>query len=169
MTQKRVKCKVKSILVVIILIYSGLLITIPLNSRLKTGEAASIWTQTSDKDFDNGTLNNITLEGNGDNTELKIDLSGLYYWDKKIPVGSSKPAQRYSHAMASIYGTDNVILFGGRVGTGYTNHTWIYDLSDNTWIDKTPTNPSPNNYPSIRSPTNISYCINSHSRSQTCC
>ena len=30
-----------------------------------TVEADSAWTQTSDKDFNNGTLNNITIEGNG--------------------------------------------------------------------------------------------------------
>ena len=42
-----------------------------------TVEADSVWTQTSDKDFNNGTLNNITIEGNGAEAELKIDLSEL--------------------------------------------------------------------------------------------
>jgi hypothetical protein len=51
-------------------------------------------------------------------------------WTKKFP--QFKPSARNSHSMASIYGTDKVLLFGGTNG-GYYDDTWIYDLSMNNW------------------------------------
>jgi hypothetical protein len=40
----------------------------------------------------------------------------------------------------SYVGGDQVILFGGDSGTGVLNDTWLYDLSDNTWTQKNPSN-----------------------------
>jgi len=81
------------------------------NANLQTVEAASSWEQTSDKDFNNGTLENTTIEGDGETAKLQIDLSELNEWTMKLPM--NQPEVRYYHAIASIYGTDKVVLFGG--------------------------------------------------------
>jgi beta propeller repeat protein len=52
-------------------------------------------------------------------------------WEIKYP--ATKPGKRTRHSMASIYGDDKVVLFGGKKdGTVYSD-TWVYDLSENTW------------------------------------
>ncbi len=44
------------------------------------------------------------------------------------------PSARQAHAMATIDGTDKILLFGGNgPASGYLDETWVYDLSDNTW------------------------------------
>ena len=52
-------------------------------------------------------------------------------WEEVTPVSS--PSPRIVHAMA--YDTDNrqVILFGGRDASGFTNDTWSYNAIDRTW------------------------------------
>jgi N-acetylneuraminic acid mutarotase len=59
-------------------------------------------------------------------------------WTLKTP--ATKPSVRINHAMASI-GGDQFLLFGGYVGGSSNNddETWVYDLSDNTWTQKSPT------------------------------
>ena len=53
-----------------------------------------------------------------------------------------KPSARSEHAMATIYGDDKVVLFGGD-GGGLDDETWVYDLSENVWTNmKTATKPS---------------------------
>jgi N-acetylneuraminic acid mutarotase len=52
-------------------------------------------------------------------------------WTEKTPAQS--PLRRMGHAMASIYGDDKVVMFGGE--DQFTD-TWTYDLSDNTWLGK---------------------------------
>ncbi len=59
-------------------------------------------------------------------------------WAQMNPVGGVKPSARAGHAMANIVG-DQVLLFGGWYGT-YDGETWMYDLSANTWVQKSPTN-----------------------------
>jgi hypothetical protein len=57
-------------------------------------------------------------------------------WTQQYPV--SKPSARYQHAMAYI-GGDQVLLFGGyKSGSDHDDETWMYDLSDNTWIQQIP-------------------------------
>jgi len=59
----------------------------------------------------------------------------LKSWSNVTPVQS--PRAREKHAMASIWGTDKVLLFGSRnVG----NDTWVFDYSQNTWNNQTPSN-----------------------------
>ncbi len=64
-------------------------------------------------------------------------------WTKKSP--APEPEARLGHAMAPVYGTDNVVLFGGEdFEWDNVNDTWVYDLSLNTWTQKTPsTAPDP--------------------------
>jgi hypothetical protein len=35
-------------------------------------------------------------------------------------------------------GGDQVLLFGGNTASGMNNETWVYDLSANTWTQKSP-------------------------------
>ena len=69
------------------------------------------------------------------------DLSNNTWIDKMPP---NSPEGRFSHAMASVWGTDKVVLFGGYASRTfpdcYLNETWVYDLSENSWTQKTPTN-----------------------------
>ncbi|WP_455393143.1 Kelch repeat-containing protein [[Eubacterium] cellulosolvens] len=128
-------------IIIIILLFSGLFYSFILNPQVPTVEAHSEWNQTSDKEFDNGTSDNLTIVGKDANAELQIDLSDLQPWIDKKPV--IKPLNRYGHAMAAIDGTDKVVLFGGYTNSGgffRLNDTWIYDYSDNTWTQKSPSN-----------------------------
>jgi len=64
-------------------------------------------------------------------------------WTQKYP--TSMPPPKGAYGMSYI-GDDQVILFSGAMDTdslGYAisdNETWIYDVSDNTWIKKSPSN-----------------------------
>ena len=61
---------------------------------------------------------------------------------------ASKPAARYFHAMAYM-GDDKVLLIGGSSGLypgDYKNDTWIFDISDNTWVQKYPTSSPPGRF-----------------------
>ena len=70
----------------------------------------------------------------GNNAELQLDLFGVNEWVLKKP--SAKPTPRSGHAMAPIFGTDKVLLFGGNDSKA-NRETWIYDLSDDSWTNKT--------------------------------
>ncbi len=106
--------------------------------------AISIWTQTSDSDFNNGTCDNISILNIGKLAELRLESQILNRWDEKSP--TNKPSTRSDMGIASIWGTDKVLLFGGRGSSPqYKNKTWIYNLNNNTWIEK-----KPKNFPSAR-------------------
>ncbi len=58
-------------------------------------------------------------------------------WEIKNPVGGTKPTTRYNIGMAYI-GDNKVFLFGGRDSSSADlDDTWVYDLSANTWAEKT--------------------------------
>ncbi len=57
-------------------------------------------------------------------------------WTNMAP--STSPGARYAHAMSVIYSEDKILLFGGIDSWGYDAETWIYDLSDNIWVNKNP-------------------------------
>ena len=66
-------------------------------------------------------------------------------WMQQSP--SSKPSGRDKMAMAGL-GGDQVLLFGGSDASGYSDETWVYDLSDDTWTQKFPDpKPSARSYP----------------------
>lgn len=60
-------------------------------------------------------------------------------WVDMDPSGAV-PDKRRELEMAAILGTDNALLFGGQVGSSYDDETWIYDLSNNEWTLKNPSN-----------------------------
>ena len=131
MIRIKLENKFKSIIITVLLILSGILITINSNLNTQIAICESTWTQTSDRDFDNGTFNNTTIVGIGIDAELRINISGLEHWTRKIP--TNNPSVRVDHAMASIYGTKKVLMFGGR-----GDQTWVYDLDNDTWINMNP-------------------------------
>jgi hypothetical protein len=51
----------------------------------------------------------------------------------------TRPSPRKGHEMATFYGTDEILLFGGNEsGIAVVDDTWVYDLSVNNWTDKNP-------------------------------
>jgi hypothetical protein len=130
--------KLNSLISVSLLITTILFTCFLLNQSVDMAnvKAASTWTQTTDLDFNKGELNNVSIEGQGINGELKLELYGE--WINKSP--QNNPEGRASHAMTPIYGTDKVLLFGGANYVGYLNDTWIFDYSDNNWTNKKPLN-----------------------------
>ncbi|MCK5560701.1 MAG: hypothetical protein KAJ51_08920, partial [Thermoplasmata archaeon] len=149
MIRKRIKQKTGPLLAVIIFICSTLFSSILFIPQLTTVQAGSTWTQTSDKDFHNGTFENITMVGIGDDTELTI-IKNQHTWTKRTHTYG--PSFRRYSQLATIYGTDKIMLFGGDgdyIPPSHTNNmrydTWVYDLSDNNWSEK-----SPGNYPPPR-------------------
>ena len=122
------------------IVSTGLFLVILSDHQSSMVPAVSTWTQTSDRNFKNGTLHNLTLIGSGSSAGLEIDLSEFHDWTNMNTTGG--PDYKYYHTMTPIYGTDKVLLFGGQgnPGTKYYDETWIYDLSDNTWTIKYPKN-----------------------------
>ncbi len=66
-------------------------------------------------------------------------ISAADDWTQKSP--DPKPSARNNFGMAYV-GGDNVLLFGGYDGTN-SAQTWSYDLSSNTWTNKSPSTPYP--------------------------
>ena len=62
-------------------------------------------------------------------------------WTNKNP-GGSTPSPRWGHDMAWI-SDDQVLLFGGYDSDGYKGDTWVYDLGDNEWTNKSPGGSTP--------------------------
>jgi hypothetical protein len=96
----------------------------------------------------------VLLFGGWDGSNYKddtwvYDLSENKWTNKETEAGGwvsgvSKPSARCNHAMAYI-GGDRVLLFGG--GLPLNNETWVYDLSENTWTQKSPSSkPSPRDH-----------------------
>jgi len=99
-------------------------------------QASSNWTLKTDSDFENGTLENLSVIGFGNNAKLMIPFTSNWY---KIN-SEDNPEKRCVHGSSMIYGTDNVLVYGGYGDKGGFDDTWIYDLSDNKWIEKSPKN-----------------------------
>ena len=127
---KNIIQKSGSLLIILILVCFGFLFIIPINLEFETAIATSSWVQTLKTDFKNGTLNNLTILGTGEDAELRIDLSEQQLWTNMTP--TNKPGPRYFHDMTSIYGDDKVLLFGG-LDPREKDETWVYDLSNNAW------------------------------------
>jgi parallel beta-helix repeat protein len=63
-------------------------------------------------------------------------LGGSPTWTDRTPstIPSNYPSARENHAMATIWGTDKVILYGGIDGSSkLLDDTWVYDVSDKSW------------------------------------
>jgi len=56
----------------------------------------------------------------------------------KIDTFNKPPISEFDNAMAYVWGTDNIVLFGGQKGGYYYDETWVFDYSDKSWTKKTP-------------------------------
>lgn len=103
--------------------------------------ATSAWTATTDRDFSNGTLSSLNLTGSGLAALLTLASEGNWSC-----INASGPGARNGHGLAAMYNDDKFVLFGG-YSNKYHNDTWVFDLSDGCWTQKSPKNsPSPRAY-----------------------
>ncbi|MEW5760672.1 MAG: kelch repeat-containing protein [Candidatus Thermoplasmatota archaeon] len=114
---------------------------LPEKVKIPIVEAGSSWTQSTDEDFNGGTKVNITITGIG--VDAQIELAKIDgEWKEKNQ--ANKPSPRSGITMATIYNDDKVVLFAGYNGVcGYLDDTWVYDLSDEKWEEKSPANRPP--------------------------
>ena len=145
MIDEATRNKLESILLTLILVCSGLLIIMPFLPEPNL-VSASTWTQTTDTQFYAGSFENIMVNGTGASAKLEVVPMGESQWINKTSGLTRSPSGRWAFDMASIFGTDKILLFGGWDGSKNLNDTWIYDLSENSWTEKTHSNK-----PSIRS------------------
>ena len=125
-----------SIFIMLILITTGYLgiILIKDQDDFFCAKAQSCYIQSSELDFSNGTRQNVVIVGSGDDAELR--LQKVFIWIQMYP--KQAPSIRRGHGMAYINGTDKLVLFGGADYSKILTDTWIYDLSDNEWLKKSP-------------------------------
>lgn len=108
------------------------LASLPLPDASRSSSAASTLIESAATDFGNGTMENLTiLDG-----RAQLELMGTAVW-RQLQPGSS-PEARILHSMATVPGTDKVLLFGGSGAGGYLNDTWLFDLSDCCWTRLAP-------------------------------
>ncbi|MEK6916926.1 MAG: kelch repeat-containing protein, partial [Nanoarchaeota archaeon] len=72
----------------------------------------------------------------GYNDETWVYSASTGTWTQKSP--GTSPSGRYQHASAYDSNMGVVVLFSGQGSTGFLSDTWWYNLSGNTWTDKTP-------------------------------
>jgi heme/copper-type cytochrome/quinol oxidase subunit 2 len=82
----------------------------------------------------------ILLFGGFDHSSVRYDKTWIYdqsknNWTDMNP--TIYPSARYMHTMASIWGTDKVLLYGGNNGSNCRD-TWVYNLTDNNWTRQFP-------------------------------
>jgi hypothetical protein len=107
------------------------------DSFVNNASASTTWTTGFDIRFMKGNLTNLTLDFEPSGNLI---LDNKNDWQRKYP--ASPPSTRKDYAMASVYTDDKAVLQGGYIDTTLNNETWVYDLSDNTWEQKTPSGDS---------------------------
>ena len=78
MIKKRTIQKFNSFIVMILLF--SVSIILPLNINVELAKAGSTWTDSSEQDFNNGTINNLTIKGTGMDAELMNEFSDPPVW-----------------------------------------------------------------------------------------
>jgi len=133
MTQKYLPGKIGSILIIMILLVTFISI-LPPQPITRTTLASSTWVQSSNSDFSGSEMAHVEVAGSG--TGAKLRLISNIGWVDSTP--AYRPSAREGHAMATIWGTDQVVLFGGYDGNNFLNDTWLYDTSECTWTNLNP-------------------------------
>jgi hypothetical protein len=143
MTGNVVEKKLLSPIVIIFMILASFSMIVFSNSDMSGVQAGSTWTQTTDRHFENGTSDNLTIVGTGDTAELKIDFSDMHHWIDQTP--STSAGNLAYHGMSTIYGTSKILAFGGATGwNSFDNDTYEYDISTNKWTNINPTHAASN-------------------------
>jgi hypothetical protein len=120
-----------------------LLISQTIVFKISEVEAISKYSDTSDKDFNNGTLNNIEIISSGIDACLRLknfESESINWTELDLQV---QPKPRSEYGFASIWNTDKVLLFGGGYDWFDLNDTWIFDYSQNLWFNMKPKNSPP--------------------------
>ncbi|WP_455391694.1 Kelch repeat-containing protein, partial [[Eubacterium] cellulosolvens] len=119
------------------LTFSGLIIFTPTIPMISSAVDTPTVTERADNDFINGTCDKVQVIKTCKGNELRLDTYEDCTWLYLNP--ATKPPARDDHMMAAVWGTDKIVMYGGRnfVSARY-NDTWVYDLSDNTWTQKFP-------------------------------
>jgi len=80
-------------------------------------------------------MTNISLGPNG--LSISKDISFMNKW-KELNSGTSAPSQRFGHGMVFNEKTNELIMFGGgKDNNHFYSDTWIFNISNNKWINKT--------------------------------
>ena len=110
---------------------------IPIVNDIFVGEAVGgkIWTDETDSDFNQGTLDKVKVQNTGKNGNITLDKT---YWSCISPSEVEHPIAERGAELSFIYGTDKIILFGGYRSSKNYDETWIYDLSENIFIKLDP-------------------------------
>ncbi|WP_455392650.1 Kelch repeat-containing protein [[Eubacterium] cellulosolvens] len=139
MNENKLKLAGWNIFLAAILVFSTIIMPI---QTAPQADAASTWTQDSDSDFANGTLDNVEIVGSGAGAEIRL-LNATASKDKWMKKNFTyAPCQSSGYAMATVYGTNKIVYFGGYDGI-FQDYTFVYDLNYDTWNWKsTPTKPS---------------------------
>ena len=85
-------------------------------------------------DFSEGTNDNLTI-----NPNRYISLNDNS-WSN---ITSPGPLARYMHSMAIDNHNQTIVLFGGSIVYDPFSDTWVYNLTDNTWTQMSPTTSPP--------------------------
>jgi hypothetical protein len=87
-----------------------------------------------------GNSEKLVLFGGWDGTSILNDTwvydIGADIWTRRSPPVS--PPARDSMTLAGVPNDDKVVLFGGKSGAYLFNDTWVYDLSEDRWQQKSP-------------------------------
>jgi hypothetical protein len=103
------KSMVSSLFIMGILLFSMIFMIFP---SFHEADAGSVWKLETDMDFKNGTMENVTIHVSGSLAELQLSNTSIAgAWANKAPL--SAPSPRIHHAMAPVYGTKEVVMFGG--------------------------------------------------------
>jgi N-acetylneuraminic acid mutarotase len=122
-----------AIMAVFAMILPGLQISLPVSG-------SSVLVLTSHVDFGNGTYSGTTVIGINDTAKLGLSKKVTDVWT------AAQPQARGGHALAPIYGTDRVFLYGGyswgeeRI---VWDDSWYYDNSSNFWYPIKTADPRP--------------------------
>lgn len=101
--------------------------------------AASSWESNSDANFlgAGSSFTDCQLDGIG--ADARIRLNVVPDWWNQKP-SSSPSGLRDFCTLASVGNDDKIVLFGGGDGTNTFDDTWIYNPTDNTWLQRFPKN-----------------------------
>jgi len=134
-----------------------------------TDDDTTILNETLIFDFTNSTWSNVSVAGPRARYQLSMasdftsknivlfggrsDPDGYNFSDTWIYNGTSvfwmnitpptSPPGRCGHMMAGVTTDDKIVLFGGINNDQTFNDTWVYDIGDNKWTNKTPASPPP--------------------------
>ena len=91
-----------------------------------------IWSINSEKNFINGSFENLTIFENEEIVELKLKSFKINKWYEST--SNNKPSDRIYHSISTIYNTDNILLHGGWM----KSDTWIYNYGNDNWTKLSP-------------------------------